>query len=119
MDKYESFGTSSYSVGNCGDRSMELRDLYALSAENSAKYADNEAGKQQEFRLVETTSCHSEAEVQVIVNGPPIDLLSAQCTTEESTKTMSTYTHRITTPETTSAGCSVSSSFFGNEMLEH
>ena len=55
MDKYESFGTSSYSVGNCGDRSMELRDLYALSAENSAKYADNEAGKQQEFRLVETT----------------------------------------------------------------
>lgn len=49
MDKYESFGTSSYSVGNCGDRSMELRDLYALSAENSAKYADNEAGNSRSF----------------------------------------------------------------------
>ncbi len=99
MGKYESFGTSSYSVGNCGDRSMELRDLYALSAENSAKYADNEAGKQQEFRLVETT-----AQVEVIVDGSPSDLLSAQYTIEASTDAMSIITHLITTPSRNDEG---------------
>jgi len=94
-----------------------LQLFKSRSAETSAKEA-NEAMKLL-VHPVKATSRHSNEEV--IIEGCPSDLLSAQYTLESSTDTMSTVHHRISTPlATTSASCSFNftPNFFGVEMLK-
>jgi hypothetical protein len=116
-----SFTTSFDTTSQAPDAAVlfkEWRNLYALSEVTSVNYADDEATKQEEFRLIESTSRHSD--VEVVIDGSPSDLLSAQCTVEgSSSDTTSTVNRHIPTPpEATSAACAFSFNFFGNEMLK-
>ena len=105
----------------------EWRSLYALSAENSEHYADDEADDEDEQTEDcpdddETASHRPEAEEKeverhVIIDGTPSDL--AQLTIESSCETMTTVNEHIPTPPgTTSVPCSFNFDFFGGEMLK-
>lgn len=125
----ESFAT--FALGSHAQDAAELfkewRSLYALSAENSEHYADDEADDEDEQTEHcpdddETASHRPEAEEKeverhVIIDGTPSDL--AQLTIESSCDTMSTANHHIPTPPgTTSVPCSFNFDFFGGEMLK-